>query len=161
MIPSRFFSLLILFAATVALQSCTTESDRLPPDEPVSESLEAITSLLNTQVDAWNAGDIHAFMEGYWNSDSLRFASGGTVRRGWQATLDRYLASYPDRAAMGQLAFEELEMRRLSPEWATVFGRFRLKREAPLDDLTGLFTLIFEKRDGSWIIVSDHTSAES
>ena len=156
---SKLFSTLLLFFGIATLQSCAPEADPVPVIEPASVSIEAITSLLDTQVEAWNAGDIHAFMEGYWESDSLRFASGGTVRRGWQATLDRYLTSYPDRAAMGHLAFEELEMRRLSPRWATVFGRFRLKREAPLSDLTGLFTLMFERREGRWIIVSDHTSS--
>ncbi len=155
---NKFHFYLLVCSTALAFSSCSSR----PPaatEEPEQVSFDAISALLNAQVEAWNQGDIHAFMEGYWKSDSLRFASGGTVRRGWQETLDRYLASYPDRAAMGQLAFEDLEMKRLSPEWATVFGRFRLKREAPLSDLTGLFTLHFEKRDGVWIIVSDHTSS--
>lgn len=160
MIQPNFFLILILTCSTLLLTACSSET-AIPVDtEPVATSLAAINTLLSNQEDAWNEGDINAFMEGYWNSDSLRFASGGNVRRGWQATLDRYLATYPDRATMGQLEFVDLEMRRLSPEWATVFGRFRLTREAPLEDLTGLFTLMFEKRDNNWIIVSDHTSAE-
>ncbi|MFK7848369.1 MAG: DUF4440 domain-containing protein [Rhodothermales bacterium] len=160
MIQTKNIPLLILACIAWTLSACQSETGTPVDTEPISTSLNAINTLLENQEDAWNEGDINAFMEGYWNSDSLRFASGGNVRRGWQATLDRYLATYPDRATMGQLAFVDLEMRRLSPEWATVFGRFRLTREAPLDDLTGLFTLMFEKRDGGWIIVSDHTSAE-
>lgn len=149
-----------LVAALFLFQSCNTPAPTEPDQEPESVSLAAISNLLDMQVDAWNAGNIEAFMEGYWKSDSLRFASGGNVRRGWDVTLERYLNTYPDRAAMGQLEFVDLEMRRLSPQWATVFGRFKLKREAPLEDLTGLFTLMFEKRTNGWIIVSDHTSAE-
>ncbi len=160
MIHPRFFLSIMLATAILVLQACAPQTKVHTPEEPEAVSLEAITTLLDTQEDAWNAGDIHAFMDGYWKSDSLRFASGGTVRRGWQATLDRYLATYPDKATMGHLTFEDLEMRRLSTEWATVFGRFRLKREAPLDALTGLFTLLFERRNGEWIIISDHTSAE-
>ncbi len=160
MIQPKKISFFILTCCALTLSACSSET-AIPVDtEPVSASLAAINMLLDNQEEAWNEGDINAFMEGYWNSDSLRFASGGNVRRGWQSTLDRYLATYPDRATMGQLEFVDLEMRRLSPEWATVFGRFRLTREAPLDDLTGLFTLLFEKREGNWIIVSDHTSAE-
>ena len=60
---------------------------------------------------------------------------------------------------MGTLTFSDLEIQVLSAEWATVFGRFYLQREAPLEDLTGLYTLLFNKKDGSWIIVSDHTSS--
>ncbi len=151
---------MLICCALLALQACASGPPESTDEGPESISLQAISALLDAQVDAWNHGDINAFMDGYWKSDSLRFASGGAVRRGWEETLDRYLASYPDRSAMGQLTFEDLEMKRLSPQWATVFGRFRLKREAPLNDLTGLFTLLFEKRDGAWIIVSDHTSAE-
>ena len=160
MIKAKLLFPLALSATLVLLSSCNSSSPAEPTGEPVSVSLQAIQNLLDEQVEAWNEGNIETFMEGYWNSDSLRFASGGNVRRGWDVTLERYLNTYPDRAAMGELAFVDLEMRRLSPQWATVFGRFQLKREAPLEDLTGLFTLMFEKRQEGWIIVSDHTSAE-
>ena len=153
-------SVLLAFTAIcLALTSCTPAPNSTAVMESDADAFAAIQAVLNVQVDAWNAGDIHAFMDSYWKSDSLRFASGGNVRRGWQATLDRYLATYPDKAAMGHLAFVDLEMQRLSDNWATVFGRYQLEREAPLDDLTGLFTLMFEKQAGGWIIVSDHTSA--
>lgn len=155
---TNFCPTLLSLVLTVLLASCNTQTE--DSGEPESVSLQAITDLLDAQVEAWNTGDINAFMEGYWKSDSLRFASGGSVRRGWETTLERYLNTYPDRDAMGQLTFEDLEMRRLSPQWATVFGRFRLRREPPLEDLTGLFTLMFEKREAGWIIVSDHTSAD-
>ncbi len=160
MIKAKLLFPVALSAALILLSSCNSSPSPEPAGEPVSVSLQAITKLLDDQVEAWNAGDIDAFMEGYWKSDSLRFASGGNVRRGWDVTLERYLNTYPDRAAMGELAFVDLEMKRLSPQWATVFGRFKLKREAPLEDLTGLFTLMFEKRPEGWIIVSDHTSSE-
>lgn len=42
-----------------------------------------ITDVLNTQDAAWNRGDIDAFMEDYFKSEDLRFASAGSVSRGW------------------------------------------------------------------------------
>ena len=39
----------------------------------------------------------------------------------------------------------------------TAFGRWTLEREADLP--TGLFTLVFELKNGEWVIVHDHTSA--
>ena len=45
---------------------------------------------------------------------------------------------------MSVLRFEDLDIRVLSPTWATVFGRFVLQREEPLPDLTGLFTLLVQ-----------------
>ncbi len=161
MIQLKLYRSVLVFSTIIMVSGCTQQTEAPLDLEPETETLAAMQPLLDTQVEAWNAGDINAFMEGYWKSDSLRFASGGNVRRGWDETLARYLATYPDRAAMGTLTFEDLELQKLSEQWATGFGRFRLKRTPPLDDLTGLFTLMFEKRNGSWIIVSDHTSAAS
>ena len=119
----------------------------------------AIRALLQQQVEAWNQGDIDAFMDGYARTDSLRFASGGAVQIGWQATLDRYHRTYPDRAAMGTLTFDLRSVRVLSERWAVVFGGYQLERAE--DRPSGLFTLLFEKRPEGWRIVHDHTSAGS
>jgi ketosteroid isomerase-like protein len=118
---------------------------------------EAIRAVLDAQVAAWNRGSLRGFMDGYARTDSLRFASGGTVRRGWQAALDGYVRGYPDKEAMGTLRFDSLDVQVLSPSWAVVFGRWRLQRAA--DAPNGLFTLLFHKRPDGWRIVHDHTSA--
>ena len=118
-----------------------------------------IRQVLVDQDAAWNEGDIEAFMLGYWNSDDLRFASGGTVLSGWQATLDRYLARYDTRAKMGTLSFSDLDIDVFSEDAASVFGRYHLTRPEE-GDATGLFTLIMRKMDGKWVIVHDHTSAD-
>jgi ketosteroid isomerase-like protein len=119
----------------------------------------AIRQVLANQMDAWNRGDIPAYMDGYARSDTLRFASGGRVRTGWQAALDAYLAGYPDRAAMGTLSFEDLDVRLLSDSHALVFGRWRLTRDE--DEPWGLFTLLMERRPEGWRITHDHTSSGS
>jgi len=111
------------------------------------------------QQEAWNRGDIEGFMDGYWRSDSLRFASGGSVQEGWQATLDRYHRTYPDRAAMGKLTFTLYSVEILSADDAFVFGRYELERAH--DRPTGLFTLLFRRFENDWRIVFDHTSADS
>lgn len=116
-----------------------------------------IVTVIDDQQSAWNSGDIETFMEGYHQSENLRFASGGKINTGWQATLDGYLARYPDRATMGKLAFTDLEVQALGKNDALVFGRWALEREK--DDPNGLFTLHFRKIDGNWLIVSDHTSS--
>jgi ketosteroid isomerase-like protein len=116
----------------------------------------AIRKVLSDQQDAWNRGDIDAFMVGYWKSDSLRFASGGEVQFGWQATLDRYHAAYPDRETMGRLTFTVYSVEILSDDAAFVFGRYALERTD--DRPTGLFTLLFRHFDNGWKIAFDHTS---
>lgn len=119
---------------------------------------EQIREVMADQVEAWNAGDIEAFMAGYWQSDSLRFASGGDVAFGWRTTLERYQRGYPDRAAMGQLAFDDLDVDLIDSDHAVVFGRWQLTR-ASGEELGGLFTLLFERMPEGWLIVHDHTSS--
>ena len=129
--------------------------------KPPSPTAQAARELLDGQRDAWNRGDIDAFMRGYWRNDDLRFASGDSIQRGFATTLERYRKTYPDRNAMGTLDFELVEVRALGPEAVYVFGRWRLARtqDAPGAGPRGLFTLIVERKDGRWVITRDHTSA--
>ncbi len=126
------------------------------PEQP-SNSVAEIQSVLTTQQDAWNRGDIDAFMNGYAQSASTVFVSEDEVRRGWETVRDRYRAKYSDRAKMGTLSFSEIEVTMLSPDAAVVLGRWKLKREN--DEPHGRFTLIFKRLPEGWRIVHDHTSA--
>ena len=125
--------------------------------EPAADPKPEIARLLTEQSAAWNRGDIPGFMKGYWNSPELRFASGGNVTRGWQPTLERYQKSYPDKAAMGRLAFTDLEVTPLSADAANAFGKWRLTREK--DSPNGLFTLTLRRFPEGWRIIQDHTSS--
>ncbi len=124
-------------------------------DNGSRNTCRAIQTILEDQDDAWNRGDIDAFMEGYWNSPELTFVSGGTVTQGWQQTLDNYKKRYPDRAAMGTLTFSDLNVRELARDAALVSGRWHLERADPIG---GRFTLLFRVKAGRWVIVYDHTS---
>jgi ketosteroid isomerase-like protein len=113
--------------------------------------------VLDAQVVAWNRGDIDGFMEGYDRSPSTRFASGGTVTRGWDTVMERYKANYATAEKMGKLEFTDLEITVVSPTRALAFGRWKLTRAT--DSPNGLFTLLFEKTKAGWRIVADHTSS--
>lgn len=121
--------------------------------------VEAIRAVMDRQVAAWNDGDVRAFMEGYAQTDTLRFASGGQVHYGWERTLQRYREAYANRDQMGTLAFSGLDIWPLSPGHALVFGRWDLERVGAYSDIGGLFTLVFERGDAGWRIVHDHTSS--
>jgi uncharacterized protein (TIGR02246 family) len=126
------------------------------PDQ-TPESATEIQSVLTAQQDAWNRGDIDAFMNGYARSVSTVFVSEDEVRRGWETVRDRYRMKYSDRAKMGTLSFSDVEVTVFSPDAAVVLGRWKLKREN--DEPHGRFTLIFKRLPQGWRIVHDHTSA--
>ncbi len=140
--------------ATALLVSATRAAS---PPPPTSSSSAEILGILQTQADAWNRGDIDAFMATYAPVSDLRFASGGSVTYGWQPTLERYKQRYPDRAAMGSLAFSELTVTELAPDAALVFGHWQLTRAQ--DSPQGLFTLLVRRTPAGWKIFADHTSA--
>jgi uncharacterized protein (TIGR02246 family) len=125
--------------------------------EQISTSEAEIQSVLTAQQDAWNRGDIDAFMNGYARSASTVFVSQDEVSRGWETVRDRYRVKYSDRTKMGTLSFSEIEVTMLSPDAAVVLGRWKLKREN--DEPHGRFTLIFKRLPEGWRIVHDHTSA--
>jgi hypothetical protein len=125
----------------------------------IAQSTEetAIREVLTRQNKNWNDGNIEAFMEDYWKSDSLMFIGKTGVISGWKATKDRYFRNYPDRKTMGQLAFDikQVDLHSLITAW--VLGSWQLTRPE-VGDIGGYFTLIFKKIDGKWLVVSDHTS---
>jgi len=121
-----------------------------------AQDKEAIAKVLDDQRQAWNRGDIDGFMQGYWKSDSLVFVGKGAPLYGWQSTIERYKGSYPDKAVMGQLTFDIMQVKVLDGHNAFVLGAWHLKREK--DAPGGYFTLWFRKINGEWKIVCDHTS---
>lgn len=121
-----------------------------------AQETRKIKELLAKQTQAWNAGDLASFMQGYWQSDSLLFVGKNGPTYGWQRTLDNYKKSYPNAAAMGQLVFDIKEIRFLNARHAFVLGAWKLIRE--MDTPQGYFTLVFKKIRGNWVIVADHSS---
>jgi uncharacterized protein (TIGR02246 family) len=124
----------------------------------------AIRAVLTAQVDAWNRGDIPAFMQSYEDSPDTTFI-GTTVRKGYGPILERYKKSYANHDQMGTLTFSDLAVRLLpgscgKVEFAVVTGRFHLARttrgEATKDD--GIFSLVWRKGPHGWKILLDHTS---
>ncbi len=135
----------IVFTLLLITSHCFAQTDK-----------NAINSVLAKQQQDWNNGDLEAFMQGYWKSDSLKFISSRGINYGWQATLDGYKKGYPDREAMGQLTFTIISIEKLSDTAAMVIGKWHLKRSK--DEPQGHFTLLWKKVEGRWVIVADHTS---
>lgn len=119
----------------------------------------AIVQVLREQQDAWNRGDIEAFLRGYEPSPDLVFTSGGAVRRGFAETAERYRQRYVTRGRMGRLEFEVLDVRGLGDGGAIVLGRWSLT-ETP-EAGRGVFSLAFLRTPDGWRIVHDHTSADA
>ena len=148
-------ALVVILSGGLRLQA---QSAAKNPKQPAQAQIRGV---LDAQVAAWNRGDIEGFMAGYWKSDKTTFLSTSGVSRGWQALLERYKRGYPDKKAMGTLAFSDLEINMLGPDAAFILGRWALEREkdGKPDRPGGVFTLVARKFPEGWRIVSDHTSS--
>jgi len=121
-----------------------------------SKDESAIRNILSNQSKAWNEGNIEGFMKGYWQNDSLMFIGKKGLTYGWKNTLSNYKKNYPDANAMGQLEFTIIKVKPLCNQYQEVIGKWHLTRRD--GDLEGHFTLLFEKINGAWVIVMDHSS---
>lgn len=122
-----------------------------------SKDFATVKSILFRQQADWNKGDIDAFMNGYWESEKLKFVGANGVTYGYEATLKNYHKRYPDRAAMGQLAFSVKSIEKLSRKVIMLVGTWDLDRESGA--IGGYFTLMWKKIKGKWVVIADHTSA--
>ena len=147
----------ILFLALL-LSASATFSQPTPssPSNNESKDATAIRQIMADQAAAWNRGSIDDFMKGYWNNDSLAFVNKTGITYGYNEALGHYKLSYDTPDKMGKLFFTLLKIDRLSPEYCFVIGQWLLKRK--IGDVGGIYTLLFRKIKGHWLIVVDHTS---
>ena len=142
----RSILIFILFVFNTALTYSQSDKDKM-----------SISNLMEKQANDWTNGNIEAFMEGYWKSDSLMFIGNNGITYSWQSTFNNYKKRYPDRATMGALKFDILKMDFHSKNTCWLLGKWHLTRPEK-GDVGGYFTLVFKKINGKWLIVSDHTS---
>ena len=143
--PRTLFTLLFLSLTSLLIAQSLPKSDR-----------DEILGMMAAQSEAWNRGDLAAFMDGYWENDSLVFIGSKGLTYGRDATLANYQLRYPDRTAMGTLTFDILQLRATGKRHAFMIGRWHLSRT--VGDLSGHFSLLWQKINGKWVIVADHSS---
>ncbi len=150
--------LLAFISMAILSLACGEKTVRGQSVDRAESQSKAIRTVIQSQADAWNRGDIDRFMDHYWKSEQLTFSSGGKTTRGWQATIDGYKNRYSTPERMGRLSFTELEVFPLTTDAAYVLGKWQLQRDDPIG---GNFSLIFRNIEGSWLIVHDHTSVDA
>jgi len=143
-----------LFIATLLLFSfaCTKKANT----NLSAEDFKSIKVVLDSQVGAWNKGDIKTFMKGYWNSDSLRFIGRKGVRFSYKSVESNYLKNYNSIEKMGHLSFDSLVFTQISgnDKIANVTGQWKI---TGTNNTSGFFSLLFKKVETDWKIIVDHT----
>ena len=113
----------------------------------------AIRGVMAAQERAWDRGDIDGFMQGY--GDSICFVGRNDLNCGKAEVTAHYKKTYPDKAAMGDLAFGITEILQAGGDHAWLTGNWKLERSA--DTVGGGFSLLWERQQDGWRIIRDHT----
>lgn len=112
-----------------------------------------ILAVLKAQRIAWSKDDMETYMESYWKNDSLKFYGYNGIIYGWDAILDRYRKSYPDKDHTGILSYKINDVSKISDNNYYVLGEYHMKRNA--GNVDGFFVLLFKKIDTAWKIIVD------
>jgi uncharacterized protein (TIGR02246 family) len=117
-------------------------------------------SLIRADLDAiavaWNNNDMERHVAIYADSATMMGSRG--LIRGRAAVRDVLLRGFwRDGKPLQQLRFDEVEVRLLGRgDAAVVTGRFILTGGGR-EDATGRFTTVWERRNGRWLTVHDHS----
>jgi ketosteroid isomerase-like protein len=118
---------------------------------------EHIRARFEEGTEAWNRGDLDAYLAGYWDSEETRWISRGTLTRGVDAIRGTYKSLFDSPEKMGKFEVRDLEIDVLTGSDALIIGKWwhtagSLARH-------GMFTVHMKKLQGEWVVVTDHTSA--
>lgn len=150
-----------LLTGAVIMGCGRVENNIKPGEEIIKLSAADSTLIMNTFMlteDAWNSGDLEEFMKGYIVSDRLVFVGSRGPTYGYKSTLESYKRGYPDLDAMGKLKFDIVDLYQVDTKTVIMIGKFYLTRI--IGDMQGYYTLVWQKIEGKWLIISDHSSGE-
>ncbi len=152
------------FAPLVALLAACHKAPAVSVD-PSPKSLDPVrlTEVLAEQftrsADAWNRGDLDAFVGDYAADSATTFMDGRRPQHGLAWIRAHYAPLFQPGAKRDSLRFEEFTARPLGTTWALVTARYILYRNGATT-ASGPFTLVMEERPEGWRILHDHSSSD-
>ena len=143
----------VVAIGVVAACSARAPSPALNPAEATATAVV----FLRASSEAWNRGDLEAFVDDYARDSTTTFVAGGRVQYGWDWIHDNYYTHWWDLGSeRDSLRFEDVAARSLGSDYLLTTARFVLFRG---DSVTasGPFTLLMQRIEGEWKIIHDQT----
>jgi uncharacterized protein (TIGR02246 family) len=148
---TRFSFAPLLFTVALAAQQ---------PDQLYTATHEQldVTKVVLAQQEAWNKGDLDAYVSHYKDGADTEAVLNGPVL-GLTNIRSAYHINFPNRESMGTIEDSEVTVRELGPSFALATGKYHLERSKKGGgEAVGTFTQIFEKTAAGWqIIFSQNT----
>ena len=152
---TRWLGLALLMVAALGTLSAGPQKTQLPPGTPDEQVIEVeISEMLG----AWQIGDF-TLLKSYY-ADDVTVVSGAWEPAivGWAKYLQAYLRQR-ERVTNVRLDRTNTLIRvQGNFAWATYQWDFSAMADGNPADAHGQSTLLFQKREGHWLIVHNHTS---
>lgn len=150
----------ILYTSLLAitLLACTAPTQPILQQQTTArqDSLLIINNF-NKQEICWNNQDLVCYMQAYSKQNNIQTISKAGITTGYDNILADYHRYFP-KDRMGKLHFDNMQLKRLSAEYYYVVGRFNLKPESRDTLYQGYFSVLMQKENDDWFIISDHSS---
>lgn len=146
---------ILLAAVVLGTVSAGPQRTALPPGTPDEQVLEV---QISEMLGAWQIGDI-TLLKSYY-ADDVMVVSGAwePALVGWAKYLQAYMRQRERVTNVRLDRFNTFIHARGSFAWATYQWDFSAVADGNPSAARGQTTLIFQKREGGWLIVHNHTS---
>ena len=149
-----------LISITFALAVCaaTASAQNTDPLFTATRQQLDVAKIVLEQQDAWNKGDLDAYLSHYKDAADTQ-AVLATLVRGIDNIRSAFKANFPNKDAMGIIEDSEVEVRGMGDNFALATGKYHLTRTRKAGgEVSGTFTELFEKTPTGWrIIFSEST----
>ena len=121
-----------------------------------------VQSALKAYVEAANRADISTMMGMVSRRDGVTSVAGGDVDRGWDA-IRRSNDELVGKEGNYKMALGSVDVLVLSPTIAVAVSPFAFTAagENNVVRVPGVLSAVFEKTNGKWLVVHEHTSAKT
>jgi uncharacterized protein (TIGR02246 family) len=154
-IPLMLIPLVALVAFAAPVSAAAQNSDPLFTATP--QQLAVVKVILKQQ-DAWNKGDLDAYLSHYKAAPDTQAVLANLVR-GVDNIRAAYHQNFPNKDSMGAIEDTDVQVRALGDNFALATGRYHLTRSKKGGgSVDGTFSELFEKTAAGWqIIFSEST----
>jgi hypothetical protein len=114
-----------------------------------------IGDLIQKQFEAWNAGDIDAYLSVFWRSPLLVYVVDASILTGWDQVRANVMREYGNRRDVGHPELERLQTNILTDDLASTIQWWTFRfREVKVK---GLSSSTWRKFPEGWRIIESHT----
>jgi len=113
----------------------------------------AVVKIILQQQNAWNKGDLDAYLSHYKDAPDTQAVLANLVR-GVDSIRSAYKQNFPNKDSMGTIEDTDIEVKPLGDNYALATGKYHLNRSKKSGGaVEGTFMELFEKTQAGWQII--------